>query len=381
MPEPSVVMLLSNELRSDPRVEKEAAVLRDHGWRVAVLAWNRSGELLAAEERDGIAIERIGPRAPYGSGVRNVGHFRAFWQAAGARAAELAPTVVHCHDMDTAPAGLAAARRRPGTALVVDFHELYRESRMVPSGRLSRPVARAVIDTLERRVVKRADVVIVSTPAMTERFSAMGIAPVTVENAPDANRFTPEVASAPHDGFCVCYAGQKRYTASLFALADAVQTDPRLHARLAGGGVAAEAVARYAEPLERVEVLGPFTYDEAPGLYRGCDAVYAVYDRRVGNIRVALPVKALEGMACGLPVIVNAGTWMGDFVTAEGIGVSITGEDAEETAQTLRALADDPERCAEMGRRGRAIVEEWLNWDAASGRLVAAYEGLRGGRR
>lgn len=367
-------MLLSNEFASDPRVEKEALALASAGWEVTVLAWNRSGTLAAVERREGFTIERVGPVAAYGSGLKNLTGFRGFWDAAARRATQLAPSVVHCHDLDTAPAGLSAVKGlAAGTRLVVDFHELYRESRMVPRGAVLGGLARAAIDALERRVLARADAVIVSTEAMRDRYVMMGVSPVVIENAPDAQMFRPEVAAEPHDGFRVCYAGQKRYTASLIVLAEAVQRDPRFHARLAGGGVSAEKIAQVAAGLQRVEATGPFTYAEAPDLYRGCDAVYAVYDRRVGNIRIALPVKALEGMACGLPVIVNRDTWMGDFVVREGVGIAVGGESVDELAAALAGLADNPDVACEMGRRGRRYVEEKLNWKIVSARFVEVY--------
>jgi glycosyltransferase involved in cell wall biosynthesis len=369
-------MLLSNELASDPRVEKEAAALSTAGWRVTVLAWNRSGTLPTHESRHGFDIVRLGPRAGYGGGVRNLRAFRSFWRSAARQVVEMEPEVVHCHDLDTVPAGLAACRRSSQIRLVIDFHELYRESRMVPAGRLAGTIARVAIDALERRALARADALIVAWPAMVDRYAALGANPVVVENAPDAVRFNPDVARDPHEGFRVCYAGQKRYTGSLFALMDAVQADSRLCARIAGGGVAADSVADYAQHLKRVEVLGPFTYDEAPALYRGCDAVYAAYDSRVGNIRLARPVKTLEGMACGLPVVVNADTWIGDYVEREGVGVTVSGESAAEIAHALGRLAEDPTLARRMGERGRALVDEGLNWEEASHRLIGMYERL-----
>ena len=43
MSRPLVVMLLTNDFVSDPRVEKEAVALIGAGWDVTVLAWDRAG--------------------------------------------------------------------------------------------------------------------------------------------------------------------------------------------------------------------------------------------------------------------------------------------------------------------------------------------------
>lgn len=366
-----IAMLLSNDFSSDPRVEKEALALADDGWQVTVIAWGRSGRLPEREGRARYDVIRTGPRAPYGSGLRSVTLFRRFWQDAAAQARELAPAAVHCHDLDTAPAGLAAVRGVPSAKLVLDLHEMYRESRMVPTGAVTGPLARIAVDAIERRALARADLLVLAAPAFEDRYR--GFSPrVIVENAPDAEMFVP--VEHDSDGLRVCYAGQKRYAASLEALIDAVGADERLSAVIAGGGVAEAEIDRYASGRSRIEVTGQFAYGELPGIYARCDAVFAVYDSAVGNIGLTIPVKALEGMASGLPVIVNEGTWFGRFVVANRAGVAVArGDDAGAIGAALRLLADDPEGARRMGRNGRALIESGLNWHDASMRLVSAY--------
>lgn len=373
----SVAMIVSNEMLSDPRVEKEAAALAAAGWKVTAVAWGRSGTAPAKETRGSLDIVRTGPVAPYGAGLKSLGLFRAFWADAAREVVALRPDVVHCHDMDTASAGLAALKELPAsTKLVLDWHELYRESRMIPRKPLLRRVAQAFVDRLERKAHARASLLIVAAPAMVEERYAAFERVLVVENAPDAERFTPSDELASADRLRVCYVGAKRYAESLELLMRAVQADERFSAYLAGSGVAEAEVARTAAGYDRVDVSGAFTAEEAAGLYAGCDAVFAVYDAKVGNIRVALPVKALEGMAAGLPVIANQGTWFGRMVEREGVGVTVGGTDVDELVSALRLLADDPERRAEMGRRGRAYIEQHMNWADASARLVDAYEHL-----
>jgi glycosyltransferase involved in cell wall biosynthesis len=89
-----------------------------------------------------------------------------------------------------------------------------------------------------------------------------------------------------------------------------------------------------------------------------------------------MPVKVMEGMACGLPVIVSEGTWVAGYVEREGIGVAVDPADPFAVEAAIVQLKDDPARTAEMGERGRAIVEATLNWEAAARRLVSAYEAL-----
>ncbi len=371
-----VVMLLTNDFVSDPRVEKEAVALIAAGWSVTVLAWDRAGGAPPREERNGIRIERFGPRATHGAGPKALPLYRRFWDAAAARVRELAPAVVHCHDMDTVPAGLAAVKGT-GTHLVCDFHELYRASRVVPRKPLVGSIVRGAIDWVERRAMKRASLVVLAWEGMADRYRSRFRGPVVVvDNAPDLARFSPDPEPRGARPFAVCYIGQKRYTDSLKLLIDIVERHEDMTCLLAGGGVGADEVASHAAGKPRVTIMGRVSYDEIPALYRGQDCVYTLYDVAVGNARIHMPVKVMEAMACALPVLVSAGTWVGEYVERERIGFAVDAADAAAVEEALVRLKDDPALATEMGQRGRAIVEAHLNWEAAAGRLVNAYEGL-----
>jgi glycosyltransferase involved in cell wall biosynthesis len=372
-----VVMLLTNDFVSDPRVEKEAVALICAGWKVTVLAWDRAGEAPVRECRSGIDIERLGPRATHGSGPKALPLYREFWRLASTRAIALAPHVVHCHDMDTVPAGLSAVKASTA-GLVLDFHELYRASRVVPRVPVIGGLVAAGIDRVEARGLACADLVVLAWPGMLERYQARFDGPVVVvDNAPDLKRFSPDFA--PRDGrpFDVCYIGQKRYVASLELLIEIVQRHEDMSCFLAGGGVAEQRIAEFALGKERVEVVGRVLYEEIPGLYRGRDCVYTLYDAAVGNARIHMPVKVMEGMACGLPVIVSEGTWVAGYVEREGIGFAVDPADSSAVEAAIVRLKDDRGLAEKMGARGRAIVEASLNWEAAAARLVTAYEALR----
>jgi glycosyltransferase involved in cell wall biosynthesis len=377
-----IVMLLSNGFISDPRVEKEARALLGAGWRVTVVAWDRTQEASAHEDRDGIAVERLGPAASHGGGLGNVSAYRAFWRGAARRAVELQADVVHCHDLDTAPAGLSAVRRIGREAgrripLVLDFHELYRDSGMVPHGGAKGAVAGVGVRLVERAALRRADLVVIANPGTADSYGRAAEGKVViVENAPDSSVFRPNPQAREGRPFTVGYTGQKRYIDALVQLMDVVQRHPDMHALLAGGGTAAAEVERIASRLERIEVSGRFSYAELPALYARFDVVHAVYDATLGNVRTLFPVKVMEGMACGLPVIVAKGTWAGDWVVEHGVGVAVDSSDSSELEDALVLLKGDPAMRAEMGVAGRRIVESGLDWATASNRLLAAYDRL-----
>jgi glycosyltransferase involved in cell wall biosynthesis len=305
--------------------------------------------------------------------------FRAFWELASRRAADLGADAIHCHDTDAIPAGLSARRRLRGQgvapALVVDFHELYRASRMVPQRGILGSIARALVDSIERRAIREASLVIVANEGVVDHYLGMGAGDkaLFVPNAPDHAIFRPIACERPEHPFTITFIGRKRYARTLEALALAIQPYPDMTAELIGDGPDAARVDALSQAHERVTVGGPVPYESIPERYACTDVVHAAYDSVVGNARVCTPGKVLEAMACAKPVLVSEGTWVGDWVRRNGVGVAVDAADANKVGEALAALRDDPAARVRMGETGRSIVESSLNWERAAAELVSAY--------
>lgn len=131
-------------------------------------------------------------------------------------------------------------------------------------------------------------------------------------------------------------------------------------------------VGTVADPLylDRLEVLAwnqPVTFHlEVPDIvpyYQGADIV--VFPTRMSE---GFGFTAVEAMACGKPVI-----WADQPAIREatgGIGIPVADEDPDRWADALRRLMGDPQARREMGRAGRALVQDRYDW----GRVWARYE-------
>ena len=370
-------MLLSNACAPDPRVEKEASALAKHGHDVTIVAWDRSRRHTSEEVRDGYRVVRVGPVAEHGGGLRNLPAYRRFWREATSEVRRFGADVVHCHDADTIPAGLAARRRIEGCELILDLHERYSWSRMIPQRGPIGWLARVAVDTLERSAGNKAAFVILANPGTADHYRTF--VPegklLVVENAPDKGLFKPMECERPRTDFTVLFIGRIRYPRTLEALIDAAQG---LNARvvIAGDGPDRERVEAFARKREKVELHGPLPYEEIPSWYACADVVHAAYDSAVGNALVATPGKVLEAMACGKPVIVSEGTWVGTWVAQVGAGLAVCGDDADDVRAALERLADEPGLAAELGSRGRAVIEDGLDWETMSEMLADAYDSL-----
>ena len=72
--------------------------------------------------------------------------------------------------------------------------------------------------------------------------------------------------------------------------------------------------------------------------------------------------KTIPPLACGVPVIFAGHSESADILEREGCGVRLDPGRADLLAAAIEALADEPDRRAAMGRRGRALAERAFSW-------------------
>jgi glycosyltransferase involved in cell wall biosynthesis len=91
----------------------------------------------------------------------------------------------------------------------------------------------------------------------------------------------------------------------------------------------------------------------------------------VPSVYEGFGLPAGEAMACGVPVISTTGGALPEVVGDAGLLVPPA--DPEALAGAIRALLDDPDRAAKLGRAGYRRVHRQFTWRRAAERTVAAY--------
>ncbi|WP_084955660.1 glycosyltransferase family 4 protein [Thermoactinospora rubra] len=90
--------------------------------------------------------------------------------------------------------------------------------------------------------------------------------------------------------------------------------------------------------------------------------------------RLVTPLKPVEAMALGKPVVLSDLPALAELIGTEGAGVLVPPGDPGELAKALAALREDPAKRAEMGEAGRAEVAAKRTW----GRVAETYRDLYG---
>jgi colanic acid/amylovoran biosynthesis glycosyltransferase len=94
------------------------------------------------------------------------------------------------------------------------------------------------------------------------------------------------------------------------------------------------------------------------------------------SLAEALPVSLMEAHAVGLPVIATRVGSVDQIVRDSVTGFLVPPGDVDALARRLAELIGEPDKRAEMGRRGRRHIEQHYDIDRLNDRLVSLYQEL-----
>ena len=200
----------------------------------------------------------------------------------------------------------------------------------------------------EQKVFVAVDNLVVTSPNFYELHYKKLIPQsrmLVIPNIPDMDLF--KAYKRKNSGqFTIGFIGGIRYLAQMKMLVDASIVQG-VNVLFAGAGVTTSEyneIQRYCKNMSNVIFTGKYNYDsEIVNLYERVDCVYAVYDADNPNVKVALPNKLYESIACGLPIIVAKGTYLAELVELWGVGVSVSHLDIHELEDCITRLKDDSE--------------------------------------
>jgi len=374
-----ILMIVSNGYTHDPRVAAEAESLQRAGHEVHVIAWDRRGTLTAEETRNEVQVHRL--RNTIGMRLRMYDIFRLppFWRLAARQALRLhrqAPFgVVHCHDLDTLPAGVRI-KRQAGIPLVYDVHEPFPDLMEQTPARRFAPQYRR----MERRLASEVDLFVTINAPMEGYLRALAPAApvVVVQNSKPLLWTTWEPPQTSR--MRVLYLGTLDATRLVLPLAELATEEKTFELHVGGSGALEPQILRLAQGSEgHVVFLGLVPMEEVLPRTRAADVVVIMGDPNERQARIyGLPNKFFECLVAGRPVIVSKGTWIGGQVESLGCGLAV--EFSKEALRAaLRNLAEDPPLRERLGRTGLRLALEKYNWATDEAVLLDAYRRLGAG--
>jgi glycosyltransferase involved in cell wall biosynthesis len=197
---------------------------------------------------------------------------------------------------------------------------------------------------------------------------------VVLRNGVDLGRFPAPSARRP-GAFTVAFVGTLKPWHGLDVLAGAfaaLRTDvPDARLLVIGDGPGREGLAGELERLgvsAAVDWKGAVAPETVGTLLASAHATIAPYPAE-GDAYFS-PLKIVEGMAAGIPVVASAIGQAGELITDGRTGILCTAGDPAAFAAALTGLADAPDRSRRIGAAARAEVAAHHTWDAVAASIV-----------
>jgi len=328
-----------------------------------------------------VYLHRAGPATPLATDAV-LHHLRPFGRwLAGRWTHGWRPDAMHAHGWTGGLAALVARRAVPA-AVVQTFHVLATVERRHQGDRRTGPSARM---SLERSLLRDVDRVVALSRAELDELMALGadtrrlaVIPSGVDSAVfrPADRRTG-VRDVRHR-YRILSVGPLAEHQGFEELIRALPAVPGAELVIVGGppraglGTDREAVrlrglAKVHGVADRVRLVGGVDRADLPRWYHSADVLACTpWYEPSGRT-------ALEGMACGVPVVATAAGALLDIVVDGSTGVHVPPRDPVALAGALRALLADPARQREYGTAGVVRARRVYSWEETARRMATLY--------
>ena len=350
------------------------------------LALNHEVHLFARKTED-LNLSAVRWHKVPGPGWPEVADFASYHFLANRLIRPGAFDIVHSVGCNTLNANVITIQNvQPAKKRILD--ELACDEHVSPPRRFTRWLYLRVTSAAERRLYEnranRAPPVFLPVSRGVERelrqYYDIGAAAVRIiPNAADIERFKPVDAVqrrawrekncfSMDDFVCIFVGGEwARKGLDLAIKTVSLIHDPRVKLFVAGDDPDRARFLRMAADsgLQGRVLFGGFR-DDVPGALASSDLF--LFPSRYEAFSLA----TIEAAACGLPVVAPRINGAEDFILPGETGEFID-HDPIQIAATLKPMIDNPQKCRDMGRAGRKLVEQHYTWDRVAAMTEQAY--------
>ena len=373
-----VLILRSNAVDPDPRVQKEAEVLLNAGYSVDVFCWDRSSNHKRCEHTvtwggHKLRLYRTGIKAAFGAGFRkNIIPLIRFQRDIAIFLMHnlSAYNIVHACDFDTCLTGLLCARIKR-KKIVYDIFDFYADAFSVPD------LLKKAVISLDSFLIRHADAVIICSEQRKHQIkNAKPKKLAVIHNSPaKAERKERAVKTKGYPALRIAYVGILNDGRMIPELLEAVSEDSNYILEIAGYGKYEKLAYEYALKNKNVIFHGKIEYDAALELEGQSDVMIAAYDPSIPNHRYAAPNKFYEALMLGIPLIMCSNTGISDEVERNGVGVCID-YSATSLKNGLEEIRKNYSYFEKNCKHGRQLYDENYSWDIMAERLTTLYSEL-----
>ena len=356
LPKHPRLTLLANAASS--HTQKWALELAKRGWHIDIFSF------LSAEIPD-VTVHLI----PKLLGGKADAILRSRWVRK--RLAEIQPDIVHAHYATSFGllGGLSGRHPLVISAWGSDIFSFPRTS--VLHGALLRWILKQADQLCSTSQIMAQEMLLYTTSNLQRKIA---IIPFGV----DVERFSPPTSSLKTEQVVFGVAKHLHAVYGLDLLIQAfAQVYSRHHGkvrlRIAGDGPEKENLVRLThehQVEEAVEWVGHLPNTEVADFYRSLDVVV------VPSRKESFGVTAVEGAACGLPVIGSRIEGLPEVIIDGKTGILVPPENALKLSEAMELLLLDPKQREQMGEAGRRFVLEKYDWQKNVTQMERIYRAL-----
>uniref|UniRef100_UPI000DE559EE glycosyltransferase family 4 protein n=1 Tax=Nonomuraea lactucae TaxID=2249762 RepID=UPI000DE559EE len=344
------------------------------------------------EEIDGIPYHRLLPDGRGEMPFEMRGRMIKGAEAVTRLVAELRPQVLHAATDHRNGSVAHAVRDRTGTPYVYEvrgfLEETWASRNPVRVGSERHVLQRE----REAFLMREADAVVTLAETMAAEIVERGVPRERIFLAPNA--VDDSLLSARYDGrsfrramgigadevvvgsvsSIVAYEGFATLLRAAALLRD--QGTP-VRVLIVGDGTERDNLLQLVEELALADAVLPGRVgpDEALQAQEAID-IFACPREDLRVCRLVTPLKPVEAMALGKPVVLSDLPALSELVGSDGAGLLVPPGDPAELAKAIAGLRDDPARRAEMGEAGRAEVAAKRTWSRVAQTYRSLYQSL-----
>lgn len=369
-----IIFIRSNPVDPDSRVEKEVNSLVKAGYKVEILAWDRSAKYRLKEsyiqlESGEVKIFRFGIPASFGGGVRkNLGPLILFqirlnnWLYKNKSKYD----IIHACDFDTAFTSFRVARKT-GKKIVYDIFDYYVEAFGVPK------YLKKYIEKKDHEIINSADGVIICTEKRKEQIK--GTIPnrlAIIQNTPSSIKKPFNKIDLENTKIKLVYVGILGQGRFIKEIAEIVKGNSQYEFHIGGFGEYEEYFYNMSKQYSNIRFYGKLSYKQALELENSCDIMTAIYDPKVPNHNYAAPNKFYEALMLGKPLIMVKNTGMDEVVSLHDIGEVIE-YDKRSLENAIVNLVRRKTEWSDIALRMQSLYKKDYSWDEMEKKLLELY--------
>ncbi len=335
-----IIFIFGNE--PNPQHLEQVKLLQDSGrYNVHFIYWQRGESSITVPFSSPVPIEQLWPIKlpdPRGNKFRRIFWSMVFAMRIRSLLNKLMPAAVHVINVDMLGFGNFALLGFRRVALIYELQEQMGE-------RLN-----SLYRSVYRLLLRRSDVTLIHAETMRDHLRSNGL----LDSAEPVVDFSNAPLDWPvdrdvHEGrreLIVGYFGFMRGEPQIATLIEAARqvrlSERDVILKFGGAGDDADFVREQSETTDFVQFSGAFDYDkDYQRMFFDADIIFSLFPQSIPKYKGHLARRFCEAMACGMPVIVAKGSYMGGLVTEHGGGWAVDETSVEDMAALLTRVYDD----------------------------------------